>query len=79
MDSRKRIAGELVEAARDIMGASDLMRRLADRKDELRNVVSEVDQILTFMDVSDNQRKALTAVANHAEKALVQVNRAMRG
>ena len=82
--NRNEIGKRLTELARELtasrrQGATDLPRRLNWMKEELSDIVDEVDQVLTFMDISDNQRKALTEVSNHCERAEVQVNRAMKG
>jgi hypothetical protein len=50
-----------------------MSRRLEDIRDDLEAVESDIDQILTFVDISDRQRELLTDASNHCSRAVVKV------
>ncbi len=71
-----RVSRELVKIAKDLT-ADDYKRRLKARWDELTDIVSEFDQMLSInVELTDNQRQALTNAANLCDKAKLQLKKA---
>ena len=68
------IAREILMMAKDLIG-NDFSKRLKNLIHDLELAGADIDQILTFMDISDRQRELLTQAVNYCDLAKVKLIR----
>ena len=72
----KEAIREILRVAKDLQ-ADDYDRRLKERWNELTDIISEFDQMLSFnVELTDKQRQAITNAANLCDKAKLQLKKA---